>query len=35
MNDWITIAHTVGDLASLAAAVVTLVTVLIDRDKRK
>jgi hypothetical protein len=32
MNDWITIAHTLGDLLYLAAAIITLATVIKHRD---
>ena len=34
MNDWTTIVHTVGDLLYLAAAIITLITVLADRGDR-
>lgn len=34
MNDWTTIARTSGDLLYLAAAIITLITVLAERNDR-
>ena len=34
MIDWTTIAQTIGDLFHLAAATITLITVLAQKDKR-
>jgi len=31
MKDWMTIVHTLGDLLYLAAAVITLITILAER----
>ena len=34
MINWMTIAQTIGDLLELAAATITLIAVLAEKDKR-
>jgi hypothetical protein len=34
LHDWITIAHAVGDLLYLVAAIITLITILANRRQR-